>query len=58
MADVSISLRGQGARDIVEGTHVREQCEILERHADAAIFGLDVRHILPVDVDAAPCPAR
>ena len=33
--------------------HVREQREILERHADAAVLRIDARHVLAVDQDGA-----
>jgi hypothetical protein len=43
----------QRAGDIVEGGHVREEREVLEGHADAAVIGGDVRHVLAVDEDGA-----
>jgi hypothetical protein len=45
--------RRQRTRDVVERGHVREEREVLEGHADAAVIGGDIRHILAVDEDGA-----
>ena len=44
-------LRRQRRRDVVEGAHVREEGEILEGHANAAKFGIDVGNVLAADQD-------
>ena len=56
---VASSLRARKrARDVVEGRHMREQREILERHADAALLGrrTDDRAAADADVAARPAP--
>jgi hypothetical protein len=47
--------RPQGACDILKGVHMREQREILERHADIAMLGCHIRHVLVVDADFTRC---
>ena len=45
--------RAQAERDVVEDRLVREERVVLEHHPDITPVGGNLRHVLPVEVDAA-----
>ena len=48
-----LALGAQRGGDVLDRRHVREEREVLEGHADAAVFRRDVGHVIAVDQDAA-----